>query len=125
MRMRLLVRASFELATFLVTLRLGGFSAMRSWVKNYPLKLPRGDDSILPTLTGAIDQVCMYSPVGTRCLARAAIGARLLRSRGFDANMVTGVQRLPFYAHAWVEVDGRPVYGGNDRVPDYMVIDRV
>jgi Transglutaminase-like superfamily len=43
------------------------------------------------------------------CLERSAAAARLLKKYGFQAEMVIGVQQLPFLAHAWVEVDGRVV----------------
>jgi hypothetical protein len=33
----------------------------------------------------------------------------LLRSLGFPAEMVIGVHKMPFYGHAWTEVDGRVV----------------
>ena len=43
------------------------------------------------------------------CLQRSAATARLLKKHGFPAEMVIGVQQLPFLAHAWVEVAGRVV----------------
>jgi hypothetical protein len=43
------------------------------------------------------------------CLQRSAATARLLKKHGFPAEVVIGVQQLPFLAHAWVEVAGRVV----------------
>lgn len=43
------------------------------------------------------------------CLQRSAVLVSLCRRYGIDAHMVTGVQRMPFKAHAWVEVDGAVV----------------
>lgn len=40
------------------------------------------------------------------CLQRSAATACLLKRYGFHAQLVIGVQQLPFAAHAWVEMDG-------------------
>jgi hypothetical protein len=37
------------------------------------------------------------------------VTARLLRRRGFDAEVVIGCRPEPFFSHAWVELDGRVV----------------
>ena len=75
----------------------------------------------------AVDRACMYSPVSMRCLARAAIATRLLRARGYPVAMVIGVHRMPFTAHAWVEMHGAPLYGfiDGERNTAFRVIDRV
>ena len=40
------------------------------------------------------------------CLQRSAAAACLLKKHGFPAQLVIGVQQMPFAAHAWVELDG-------------------
>jgi hypothetical protein len=45
------------------------------------------------------------------CLQRSICTARLLRTHGIDARVVIGYRSLPFFSHAWVEVDERVVYG--------------
>jgi hypothetical protein len=40
------------------------------------------------------------------CLPRSLALARTLRWSGFDAEVCFGVQKFPFQAHAWVELDG-------------------
>ncbi len=53
---------------------------------------------------------CFYwKPV--LCLQRAVCTVRLLRRRGIFARLVIGYRPSPFFSHAWVEVDGRVVYG--------------
>jgi hypothetical protein len=50
--------------------------------------------------------------VGARCLGRSLLLWFLLRRRGTDAELVigtAGAQGRALPAHAWVEVDGRPV----------------
>lgn len=72
----------------------------------------------------AVDLVCVWYPKRVLCLQRAAATACLLKRFGIPARMVIGVQRLPFKAHAWVEVAGCIV---NDKayMPEiYMALDR-
>jgi hypothetical protein len=40
------------------------------------------------------------------CLQAAGAAVMLLRLRGVDAQLVIGVRKMPFLAHAWVELDG-------------------
>jgi hypothetical protein len=53
---------------------------------------------------------CFYwKPV--LCLQRAVCTVRLLRRHSIVARLVIGYRPSPFFSHAWVEVDGRVVYG--------------
>jgi len=45
------------------------------------------------------------------CLQRSVCTARLLKRCGIDAHVVIGYRSSPFFSHAWVEVDGRVIYG--------------
>jgi hypothetical protein len=45
------------------------------------------------------------------CLQRSVCTARLLKKHGINARVVIGYRPVPFFSHAWVEVDGRVVYG--------------
>ncbi|MFJ2829534.1 lasso peptide biosynthesis B2 protein [Streptomyces sp. NPDC087263] len=46
---------------------------------------------------------------GLGCLQRSVATVLLCRARGRWADWCTGFRTQPFGAHAWVEVDGRPV----------------
>lgn len=46
---------------------------------------------------------------GEGCLPRSIATALLARSYGYGVTWCTGVRDRPFSAHAWVEIDGRPV----------------
>jgi hypothetical protein len=49
---------------------------------------------------------CFYwKPV--LCLQRSVVMVAVLKKRGIRANVVIGYRGDPFFAHAWVEVDGR------------------
>ena len=53
---------------------------------------------------------CFYwKPV--LCLQRSVCTVRLLRKHGIDARLAIGYRPSPFFSHAWVEVNGRVVYG--------------
>ena len=53
---------------------------------------------------------CFYwKPV--LCLQRAVCTVRLLRKCGIGARLTIGYRPSPFFSHAWVEVNGRVVYG--------------
>ncbi|UWM48641.1 lasso peptide biosynthesis B2 protein [Streptomyces carpaticus] len=51
---------------------------------------------------------------GQGCLQRSIATAVLCRLTGCWPDWCTGVRTEPFRAHAWVEVDGRPVGEGED-----------
>jgi len=48
-------------------------------------------------------------PIRARCLEQSLVAHVMLRRHGFDASLRLGVQPYGFAAHAWVEIDGRPV----------------
>ena len=64
----------------------------------------------------AVDEACVWYVKRAACLQRSFVAARLLRRRGFAAEMVIGCRPLPFESHAWVELDGRVI---ND-LPQYQ-----
>lgn len=51
-------------------------------------------------------------PVDSRCLMRSLVLLRVLARRGVNGSLVIAVrpdELLKLAAHAWVEVDGRPL----------------
>lgn len=63
------------------------------------------DINLAHKLAYLIDKMCFIYPKKTWCLAWAATLTYLLIKQGRGCSFVMGVQTLPFYAHAWVEVD--------------------
>lgn len=59
----------------------------------------------LNQLLKAVDLACICYPKRVLCLQRSAVTVQLLRANGFEAEMVIGVQTLPFASHAWVEIN--------------------
>jgi len=76
---------------------------------------PKGGGPV--TLGGRPDQetaicqaICTVTPFywkPIRCLQRSIITARIMRSEGIPAEVVIGYRPMPFFGHAWVEVNGR------------------
>jgi hypothetical protein len=72
----------------------------------------------------AVNYACIWYPKQALCLQRSFITTYLLRKHGVDARMVLGAQRLPFKAHAWVEVNGQAVNERSNVQGTYAVWDR-
>ncbi len=61
-----------------------------------------------------------------RCLQSAVVTSWLLRWRGVAATCVIGVRRVPFIAHAWVEVDGTVILNDQENLSTvYSVIEKI
>lgn len=72
----------------------------------------------------AVNHACSWYPKRALCLQRSAVTTCLLRSEGVPAQMVLGAQKLPFKAHAWVEVDGLVVNERAEIQTTYAVWER-
>lgn len=101
------------------------FAGLYRRVQNWPLRKTRSTpDAILRACT-CVDTTCVWYPKRVLCLQKSAATTCILRYLGVPAQLVIGARKLPFKAHAWVEVNGAVV---NDRpyVPEiYSVIDRL
>ncbi len=105
-------------------LRTQSFATLYQKVRAYPLHeahtLPPDTQRIIT----AFQVACIWYPKHVRCLERSAALTCLLRNHGILARMVIGTQRLPFKAHAWVEVNGQ-VLDDKEYTPEiYAVLDR-
>jgi prolyl oligopeptidase len=107
-----IVRAYGMLIHFDSYIARNGFAALHNKVRYFPVANRRPSPGTVRQTCRALDiaSVCYWKQV--LCLHRSAAATCLLRRLGVPAQMVIGVQHLPFRAHAWVEVDGRVV---NDR----------
>jgi hypothetical protein len=112
----LVFRALYELARYEAIIRLHGSGRILRQLRRQSIAEQLiNPESGSPELERAIcDAVllatCFYwKPV--LCLQRAVCTVRLLRRRGIVAQLVIGYRPSPFFSHAWVEVDGRVVYG--------------
>jgi hypothetical protein len=120
----LVLKAYGRLILFDLYLARGNFKALYQKVRNYPLARRSPAPDAVERVCYAVDLACIWYWKEVLCLQRSAATACLLKQYGVPAQLVIGVQQIPFKAHAWVEVDGRVV---NDKpyTPEmYAVLDR-
>lgn len=99
-----------------VVLRAFGFNRLYRLVQGWPTvgaiavekRLEKGR-----LVCGIINRARSFYIRRAWCLQSAAAAVCLLRLRGVPSQLVIGVRQLPFYAHAWVDIDGEVVL--NDR----------
>ena len=108
---RLVFRALFEIARYEVVLSLLGSGRILSQLKRQSVTPETVSvESEKAICDAVLLATCFYwKPV--LCLQRAVCTVRLLRRHGIHARLVIGYRPSPFFSHAWVEVNGRVVYG--------------
>jgi len=85
------------------------FKTFHAMVKGWKTaEKPAAQDTI-DSVCSAVNYACVWYPKQALCLQRSFVTTYLLRKHGIPAQMVLGAQKLPFKAHAWVEVNGRAV----------------
>jgi len=80
--------------------------------------------NIAERVTQAVNYACVLYPKRIFCLQRSVITTSLLRSSGIPAQMVLGVQKSPFKAHAWTEVEGQPINERRNVQRAYLIWER-
>lgn len=83
-----------------------GFSRFHRLVRRIPQRRCGRRATRVRSVVASVDMAAGFYFKRAWCLQRSAVTVGLLRLAGFPARLVIGVQRLPFYAHAWVEVEG-------------------
>lgn len=107
----LVIHALYEIARYDAILRLRGSGRALQGVSRQSVSAKPANRELEQAICDAVLlATCLYwKPV--LCLQRSVGTARLLRKHGVNARLVIGYRPAPFFAHAWVEVDGRVVYG--------------
>ena len=120
----LVLKAYARLILFDVYLARGNFEALYEKVRNYPVATKTPAPDAIERISYAVDMASIWYWKEALCLQRSAATACLLRHCGVPAQLVIGVQQIPFKAHAWVEVDGRVVNDKPYMHEMYAVLDR-
>jgi Transglutaminase-like superfamily len=107
----LILKALYEIIRYEVVLSLRGSGRILSQLKQQSLTAKTANAELEKAICDAVLlATCFYwKPV--LCLQRAVCTVRLLRRHGIHARLVIGYRPSPFFSHAWVEVNGRVVYG--------------
>ncbi|SRR6266404_1590750 len=120
----LFFRALFGLFVYDIVNTFRPFKILHATVKRWKVvNKPVTPDTIDRVCT-AVNYACVWYPKEALCLQRSFVTTYLLRNQGVPAQMVLGAQRLPFKAHAWVEVNGRAVNERSDVQAVYGVWER-
>lgn len=107
-RIFIAVGAILTLISFDIRLQFLGFQHVCAWIQRWPIGDQRASSGALGrlgTIEWIVGRICLYYPKRVLCFERSAVLTRLIRRNGLPTRLVIGAERLPFYMHAWVEVD--------------------
>jgi hypothetical protein len=116
--------AYLTLLRFEVFLGRKNFAGLYAAVRRRPLRRKKSEESTIQRVCSDVDHACIWYWKQVLCLQRSAATACLLKDHGIPAQLVIGVQRMPFKAHAWVEVEGLVVNDVTYTSAMYSVLDR-
>jgi len=120
----LFLRALFALFAYDILSAVSPFKTIYTVAKRWPVARKRYDDGIVDRICTAVNYACIWYPKPALCLQRSFVTSYLLRRHGVAADMVLGAQKIPFKAHAWVEVDGTPINERSNVQATYTIWDR-
>lgn len=95
----------WELCIMAWLLRVRGLSAALERCKKMPLVSVERDQQQARAGFAIVDRLCRWYS-RSECLHRAVVGYVALRKAGLDVQLVIGVRKFPFAAHAWLECEG-------------------
>src|SRR6185437_5327236 len=103
----LFFEALFGLIAYDAVLLAGKFKTVRRLVERWKVANERArGDELVGQIARAVNLACIWYPRQVLCLQRASVTTCMMRSHGIPAAMILGAQKMPFAAHAWVEVNG-------------------
>ncbi len=102
----LVLQAYLKLIHIDLYLASGNFAALYDNVRSYPVGVNAPPADAIERICSAVDIACIWYWKEVLCLQRSAATTCLLRKYRVPAQMVIGVQQIPFKAHAWVELHG-------------------
>jgi hypothetical protein len=122
--MWLFFNALWQLTVFDTYLVRKDFAGLHQRVQDCIVQANESEQNSIERVCWAVNFACMWYPKRSLCLQKSAATTCLLRERGVPAHLIIGAQKLPFRAHAWVEVDGQVVNDNSDVQGIYSILDR-
>lgn len=122
--MILFFQALFMLLAHDILSALCRFQTIYSIVRGCEVTSKTDGSDIIDRVSMAVNYACVWYPKQALCLQRSFVTTYLLRRHGVAAHMVLGAQKLPFKAHAWVEVDGQAINERSNVKATYAVWDQ-
>jgi hypothetical protein len=120
----LFLRAVAALLAYDVMKAFCQFKTIYGTIRKWKVTTTPSDEWTVERICGALNYACAWYPKQALCLQRSFVMTYLLRKHGIPAQLVLGAQQLPFKAHAWVEVKGRPINERSNVQAIYGVWDR-
>ena len=111
------LRALFTLIKVNFYMKFTGLYRAIQLIKNTHKSRPKyiiPKDEELRKLANIVNKACLLYPTRIKCLEWAMTYVLLALKRGWKCNLEIGVQNYPFFAHAWVECDGKIVMDSQD-----------
>ena len=108
-RIWLVCGALYELVRYEVIVLLHGSGRVLQQLRRQSIETHATDREQIISDAVLLATCFYFKPV--LCLQRAVCTVRMLRRYGIFARLVIGYRPAPFFSHAWVEVEGRVVYG--------------
>jgi Transglutaminase-like superfamily len=121
---RLVIESWLLLLYFEIVLAFRSFKSLHEIVRKKKVRASDPTFSSSPMLCRAVDLACVFYFKRVMCLQRSAATTLLMRRHGWEADMVIGVQLLPFKSHAWVESNGVIVNDKPYMLAIYQVLER-
>lgn len=120
-----LVRGLLALGYIDLLTRLRAFPGVHRALERARANDPQPLSPLAWQITAAVNRAAALYYQRRWCLQRSAACAYLLRRHGFGAELVLGVQVLPFIAHAWVEMDGKVINDNPELTRTFAELHRV
>jgi hypothetical protein len=121
----LFLQALFALFAYDIISASCKFETIHAMVTRWPVAHKNGHTlHAVERICTAVNYACIWYPKQVLCLQRSFVTTYVLRKHGVGAQLVLGAQKLPFQAHAWVEVEGRAINERSDVQATYAVWDR-
>ena len=109
------------------SLRLFGYDKTSSWFLTVPeTAAGEGCDDSVDEVLWAVDTAVRYHFLPIRCLVRTIVLGHLLARVGVNSERRFGVLRQDdtILAHAWVEVEGRPLGEQKNDLDAFRILKR-
>lgn len=105
----LVCRALYELVRYDALRAVLGFSWIHRRLGRQAVNSRATGATTADHVCEAVRLACCLYVKRVLCLQRSVCVVRLLRCYGVAARLVVGYRTMPFFCHAWAEVDGRVV----------------
>ena len=100
------------------------FQTIHSTIRHWKVARRPSDKDTVARVCQAINYACIWYPKRALCLQRSFVTTYLLRKSGMPAQLLMGAQKVPFKAHAWVEIEGGAINERSNVQATYAVWER-